>query len=239
MAIRRIYGPQNGEDGSVDKYGVCSLVLPFFADSVDEAAYGALPNETSFGENLGKRRFKPWLGRDGGYLVTATFEGAVGSPNLDSDDKFFWEFDSSFAERRLESHPNIQTLITKYGGQIQDDGTIFWPVTYSPKNTSSTGLGTTSAVATKNPLFGGDSYVELQAVFRMTKLRSRPSSDLLEQIGAIKKDLPVAVATPQGRDWLIMPPRVAERGNVVTETHEWLMGPHGGWPPDIYEFIVQ
>lgn len=236
MATRRLYGSENGESGSIDKYGVVSLAVPFYVDGLAEAIAGSLPNDTSLGENIGKRRFNPWAGGSG-YIVLATFEGCDASL-LDREDKFFWEFDSSFAERRLESHPKIKDLITKYGGQVQDDGTIFWPLTYSATSNSGTGFGGT-AVAAKNPLFGADSYVELQAVFRMTKIRSSPSRDLVERIGTIKKDLPVSVATPSGRDWLVMPPKVSERGNVITEQDEWLLGPPGGWPADIYELLVK
>lgn len=232
MSALRLNGEAFGESGTVDKYGVGSLTVPYFVEDYHEALFGVLPNETGMGENSAKRQVRPWASGKG-YIVLATFEG--GGDRVDSE-KFFWEFSPSFAERRLESHPRIKDLITKYGGQVQDDGTIFWPLTYSSKS-GSTGLNS-GAVSSKNPLFGTESYVELQAVFRMVKLRSQPSSDLLERIGKIKKDLPVNVPTPKGRDWLIMPPLANERGNIIMETDEWLLGPPGGWPKDIYELLV-
>lgn len=231
----RLYGPDFGEQGSKDKYGIISHSVPYYCESLADAAYGTLPNDTGFGENRAKRTWQPWAGGTG-YIVVAVFEGA--DPSLIDSESFYWEFDSSFAERRLESHPRIKDLITKYGGQVQDDGQIFWPLTYSEKVSGSGLSGSAASSSNKNPLFGADSYVELQAVFRAVRIRSSPSSDLLDRIGTIKKDLPVSVTTPANRDWLIMPPRVAERGNVVTETEEWLIGPPGGWPQDIYELLV-
>ena len=237
MAITRLYGPDYGEGGGIDRDYVASLTVPFYADSLSEAMFAALPNDTSLAENTRKRRWSPWKGGFG-YIVMASFEGADPS-RLDNDEKFSWQLDSAFSDRRLEANPNIQRLIKKYGGQVQDDGTIFWPLTYAASTGASSGFGSSKTTSAKNPMFGAESYLELNPVFRMTKLKSRESDDLVERVGTIKDNLPINVRTPDGRNWIITSTKADERGLVVTETEEWLISAPGKkWDADVYDLIV-
>jgi hypothetical protein len=219
-----------GTGFSKDEYGVSSWVVPFHCADAEEADSGSLPSPVGLPENVGKRNGREWDG--GGYVVYATFEGMTPGFN---EDKNFWEFDSSFKNIDIRAHPKIQELITKYGGQIQDDGTITWPLIISAK--SSGAFGASKSSSTRNPMYGADTALELNAVYRSTKIRKNVSSDLLDRIGTIKKGLPDGLPTPPNRDWLIFPPRAYERGNVVQEVDEWLLGPVGGWP-EVQELMV-
>lgn len=215
-----------------DDYGVVSFTIPFACDSMEEASAGSLSSGLSLPENPSKRTGREWEGGQGKWVVQAVFEGAVGDLN---EDRYFWEFDSSFKHADIRGHPRLQELIRKYGGQIQDDGTINWPLTLPTKNSNA--FGAAKNQSNKNPMFGADSYLELGAVFRGTRIRRSVSSDLLDRIGTIRKSLPQGLPTPPNRDWLVFPPRAYERGNVIQEVDEWLLGPIGGWP-EVQELVV-
>ncbi|MBL9115510.1 MAG: hypothetical protein JNJ83_10940 [Verrucomicrobiaceae bacterium] len=222
--------------GSSDDYGIATNVVSCHADTLTEAMVGQLPNPTGLPEVRGRRRWQEWVaGR--GYLVWGTFEGITGE--FSEDDLTQYDFDSSFEAKRLEAHPKIDQLVQKYGGVVQEDGTIYWPLKLPQKQSRGNGVSKSQAAAgEKNPLFGEDSYAELQAVFRITEVRRSIPSRLLTEIGTIVKSLPGGHPTPPNRDWLTMPFRTTKRGNVVQITRELLLGPHGGWPKDIYEFLV-
>lgn len=222
--------------GSRDDYGIASVRVAWFATDLAEAMFGPAPNPTGLTEAVGKRTFSDWA--DGnGYLVSSTFEGIAG--NASEEELVTYEFDSSFAENRIEAHPRIVTLIKKYGGQVQDDGTIIWPLTLPQVNRGAgSGLSTGKSSTDKNPMFGNASYVELQAVFRINEVRRELPARYLSDIGKLVESLPGGHPTPPGRNWLTMPFRSVTRGNVAQITRELLLGPPGGWPKDIYELIT-
>lgn len=221
--------------GSIDQYGIAVVRVNWFASDLDEAIYGSAPNPTGLSESVGKRTFSDWA--DGnGYLVASTFEGITGS--MGEDELTTYEFDSSFAENRIEAHPKIATLITKYGGQVQEDGTIYWPLATPQIKSSGTGLGSGKTSSEKNPLFGNAIYVELQAVFRINEVRRTIPERYMSEIGKIVSGLPEGFPTPAGRNWLTLPFRATKRGNVYQIGRELLLGPNGGWPKDIYELIA-
>jgi hypothetical protein len=233
-----------GIKGKTDEHFIGSITASYKVDTLLEAMFTRItpPEDVPFPEKPGGRVFEQWKG--GGYLLNVTFEGQTGDQNNftypDGLD-FQWTFDSSFAEQRIEKHPNIKALIVKYGGRVEDDGTIVWPLQL-PTATARGGFGGSTAVADpdgKNPMFGNQTYPEWAAVFRMTKTVRTLPGDILTRIGKIRKKLPVPGAlTPEGRDWLVMPPHVTGRGDVKVITDEWLISPPGGgWPPDIHDFL--
>lgn len=220
-----------GTTFSKDDYGVSTFIVPFYCEDAEEAADGALPSPVAgLAETPGKRAGRQWEG--GGYVVTAVFEGITGSFDEDENNA---EFDSSFKHADIRGHPNLQKLLNKYGGTVQDDGTITWPLVIS--SSSGSGFGSSKSASTKNPMFGNESYLELGAVFRNTQIKRSMPSDLLDRIGQIKKSLPDGLPTPANRDWLIFPPRAYVRGSVIQVVNEWLLGPVGGWP-EVQELLV-
>ena len=87
-------------------------------------------------------------------------------------------------------------------------------------------------------MFGQSTYLVLHAVFRRTYLVRRVPKDLLDGVGTTRERLPGGLPTPKGRNWLIMPPKVARRGNVFEITEEWMLSKPGQkWPEAIYGLI--
>ena len=108
------------------------------------------------------------------------------------------------------------------------------PATYSQAAVES---GETTR-AEKNPLFGQTTYLVLNAVFRRTYLKRRVPANLLDEVGTTRARLPGGLPTPKGRNWLVMPPKVARRGNVFEITEEWMLSKPGEeWPEALYRLI--
>jgi len=172
---------------------------------------------------------------DASYQVTITYEGAEDEPA----DEDTYEFDSSFREEPIESHPQIARIKKRYGGTVGDDGRITFPETLPRAASEGTGLsGAERNAEERNPLFGQTTYLVLHAVFRRTFLKRRVPPDLLNRVGTTCEKLPGGLPTPGGRNWLVMPPRVARRGNVYEISEEWMLSKPGEkWPEAIYGLI--
>jgi hypothetical protein len=173
---------------------------------------------------------------DGSFQVSITYEGTENE--LPEDESY--EFDSSFREEPIESHPNIALIRSHFGGTTSDDGRITFPERLPRKSTSGAGLSgnESSGAGEKNPMFGQSTYLVLHAVFRRTYLKKKVPKNLLDEAGTTRDKLPGGLPTPKGRNWLVMPPKVSKRGNVFEITEELLLSKPGEkWPPAVYRLI--
>jgi len=172
---------------------------------------------------------------DASFQVTITYEGTEDEPGEEEGH----EFDSSFREEPIESHPKIAQIKRRFGGVLGDDGRIIFPERMPAATGESAGLGGGEASGgDKNPMFGQTTYLALNAVFRRTYLRRRVPKDLLDSVGTTRERLPGGLPTPKGRNWLVMPPKVARRGNVFEIAEEWMLSKPGErWPAAIYGLI--
>lgn len=219
-----------GLRGSRDERGLIGLTVPWIVATLDEVlTVGA---SAVFGLPETKRE---WSDLEGGkFLVNISYEGA----QSENGDKDTYEFDSSFGEEPIESHPDIETIKATYGGTVGGDGKITFPEKLSSNKGSSSGLsGGQTTKQDKNPLFGLSTYLVTKAVFRHTYLRRVFPSELLNKIGTIVRSLPESFPTPSGRNWLFMPPKVAKRGNMYEITEELMLSAKGGWPEAVYQLI--
>ena len=172
---------------------------------------------------------------DASFQVTITYQGTEGEPPAEET----YEFDSSFREEPIESHPQIARIRKRYGGVTNDDGRITFPEKLPSAGSDGSGLsGSESTSTEKNPMFGQTTYLVLHAVFRRTYLKRRVPVNLLDEVGTTREKLPGGLPTPKGRNWLIMPPKVSKRGNVFEISEEWMLSKPGEkWPPAIYGLI--
>ena len=220
-----------GLSGSRDERGLISLAVPWNCATLAETLFvgGAFP----FG--------LPEVGRaisqldDGSYQVTINFQGIEDAEG--QADSF--EFDSSFREEPIESHPAIDQIKRQYGGSLNSDGRITFPEKLPGGSAGSGGLnGRRAGAGEKNPMFGVTTYLVLNAVFRHTYLRRSIPGNLLDRVGTTIGSLPEGFPTPPGRNWLIMPPKVGRRGNVYEISEEWMLSKPGQvWPEAIYGLI--
>ena len=172
---------------------------------------------------------------DASFQVNITYEGTEGEP----DDEATYEFDSSFREEPIESHPKIDRIKRRFGGETGEDGRIVFPEKLPGDAGQSSGLSAwESRSAERNPMFGQSTYLVLHAVFRRTYLKRRLPAGLLDEVGTTRERLPGGLPTPKGRNWLVMPPKVGKRGNVFEVVEEWMLSKPGEkWPEAIYGLI--
>jgi hypothetical protein len=156
-------------------------------------------------------------------LVRVGYEGITNEPDPEAD--AVYEFDVLLEENPIEAHPKIQDIIKKYAGEV-DPSTkrVRFPLTLPNQNTSGAGAlagGGGQGATKRNPLFGLTSYLTLGSVFRRSTVSRTMPSDLLGRVGETRQSLPRGFPTPEGRLWLIMPPRAVLRGNIFEISDEW------------------
>jgi len=219
-----------GLRGNRDERGLIGLTVPWVVATLEEVlTVGAT---SVFGLPETKRE---WNDLEAGkFLVNISYEGA----QSENGDKDTYEFDSSFSEEPIESHPDIETIKAVYGGTVGGDGKITFPEKMPSAKGGGGGLsGGQSVKQDKNPLFGLSTYLVTKAVFRHTYLRRVFPATLLDKIGSIVHSLPEGFPTPSSRNWLFMPPKVTKRGNMYEITEELMLSAKGGWPDGVYKLI--
>lgn len=216
----------SGTTGSRDKTGLLSITIPYHVDRLEEVlTVGLTP---PFGLTEQDRKWDDIEGS--GFEVSVTYEGLEDGKDEGNTE---YDFDPSFSEEPIESHPLIEELVDRYDGQVKDNKVTF-PSTIPD---DSGGLGGGDGGERSNPLAGLTTFLSLRSVFRMTYTRKKLPKNLLRDIGTIKSGLPNSFPTPAGRDWIVMAPKVSERGNAFQITEEWMMSPPGGWPENVYKLI--
>ena len=175
------------------------------------------------------------------------FEGIEGEAG-----KAVYEFQGSFNQEPIASHPQIFALLTKYGGQLLD-GEIDWPIPVPAGTTGKsgvlansnngkglTGVSSQAVQGDVNLMYGVQSYLAIGAVWTQTIVYALDSfadaNWITSGIGwVIEKDkVPGKPPTPEGRNWLEMSPTATQRGNCMQVTRSFMLSGKGGWIKDIY-----
>lgn len=158
--------------------------------------------------------------RGAGYQVDILYEG-VPDGTEDGEDED-WEFDPTFAEEPIETHPEFARLKEDYGGVLGADGRVVFPQTLDGPTNLKIGLAsgqgaavggvlggaigaaagaitaaaasaaTAAAAARPNPLFGLKTYFVTKAVWRRTRTLKRVPKSVLDTIGTVVGKLPTS-----------------------------------------------
>jgi len=219
-----------GTAGTRDETGLLSVTVPYYVPSEDEVLTIGLDAPLGLQE-VGR----DWSDVEGleGFNVTVSYEGF--EDGKDESDEESIEFDPSFSEEPIESHPSFIYLKNRFGGRLDDKGKVQWNETIAPTGSA---LKASGSKEVKNPLFGISTYLALKSVFRRTYTVRELPSDLLEAYGEIVESLPDGFPTPSGRNWLRLPPKVSKRGNVFQISEELILSPVGGkWPAGVHGLI--
>ena len=224
-----------GQKGQVDDKGIVTWTVPYFVEDLAEIfTIGTAPPV------LGMREVgRTWGDIEGaGLQVDVEYEGVIGNPE---DKEETYDYDSSFKEETLLAHPLWNQIKNFYKGRYdKEDKRIEFDefLSNSSRGLSSTGnTGTGDPGKRKNPMFGLETFLSLASVFRRTYLRTTLPGNLLDKVGTIVESLPGGFPTPPGRDWIIMPPKITQRGGVFQITEELMLSQPGGWPKKVYALI--
>lgn len=170
----------------------------------------------------------------GGHGVTNHyFEGV---PDGDLPDKVAYEFQGSFNQEPITSHPLIGDLLKIYKGRLED-GEIFWDAKDPTQKSKRTGFNRRGArIEGINPMYGIQAYLAIGAVWSVTRLHrgSAIPSSILNRVGLIIDNPPGNPPTPRGRNWLKMSPVGRTRGNVLEIADCYMLSGIGGWIHQIY-----
>lgn len=183
-----------------------------------------------------------------GAIVDISWSGYVGDDPEQEPPTYEW--DPVFKEEKITAHPNWAKIKEEYRGRwdAEDKRAVFPEFLPRPVTGLSNGSGFVPGIGTvntslrkKNPMFDVETYNLFMATFRMTYLLKEIPQSMLESVGDIRPSVPGGYPTPQGRDWLIMPPKISEKGEgdskVYRVSEEWLMSAPGGWPKKVYGLI--
>ena len=224
-----------GQKGEVDEKGVVTWTVPYFVESLSDIfVVGDGPPVEGM-----KEVGRSWTDIEGaGLQVEVQYEGVIGNPE---EKESTYDYDSSFKEETLLAHPLWNKIKTFYKGRyIKEEKRIEFDEEI-PNGTPGLGGGGGSLNSgergRKNPLFGLETFLSLSSVFRHTYLRETVPSSLLDRIGTIQESLPGGFPTPSGRNWIVMPPKISQRGGIYQITEELMLSQPGGWPENVYKLI--
>ena len=225
-----------GQKGQVDDKGVVTWTIPYFVEELSEVfSVGVMPPVEGLRE-VGRS----WTDIEGaGLQVEVEYEGAYGDPEEKEET---YDYDSSFKEETLLAHPLWPQIKDFYKGTYdKDDKRVEFEEYLSSGSTGLGGGGGSTASGErdkrKNPMYGLETFLSLASVFRRTYLRANIPAGLLDKVGTIQDSLPGGFPTPPGRDWIIMPPKITQRGGVFQITEELMLSQPGGWPKKVYALI--
>lgn len=222
----------HGANGSRDERGLISHVVPYLAATFAEVftvgadTYGGLP-ETA----------RTWRADQcGAFIVEVTYEGQDpdNTPAKQSEKETF-EARSSYREEPIEGHPKIEELIKKFNG-TRDSATqkVNFPATMQGTGTNALGADSTQK-ETPNPMAGVEKFMTLEVVWTRQYIRKTIPASIFNNIGKIITQPPGgAPKIAKRKAWLIMPPTVKKRGNVVEISEEYTLLPEGS-PKELYD----
>ena len=231
-----------GQKGSVDDKGVVQWVVPYFVEDLADVLIVGREAPVLGLLEVGRTWSDDGEVQGAGLKVEVTYEGA----GADSAEPDTYEFDSSFREETLVAHPNWQEFKNIFKGKYdKENNKVEFPEFLNKKSGSGLAQGFVGPPSPdqlasnrqQNPLFGVETFLSLASIFRHTYVRKSIPGSIFDRIGTIQKSLPGGFPTPEGRDWLIMPPKMSQRGSVYQITEELMMSKPGGWTEQIYSLI--
>ena len=227
----------SGQQGSQDKQGVVEWTVPNYVETLTEVF-----SEGKEAPMKGlKETSRDWSDIEGaGVQVEVKYEGFVTEDEEEDPEKAepVFEWDSSFKEERIEAHPLFPDIEKFYNGKYDEEENVTrFPKFMGGQAGQIKGLGGNKNKK-KNPMFGVETFMSLSVNFKKTYLRKKIPPEIFQNIGTIAKSLPDGYPTPIGRDWLVMPPKISEKGEIYQITEELLLSMPGGWPREVYKLII-
>lgn len=229
----------HGLSGSRSKDKTSSLTLTFHVKTAAEIF--TIGFESYLGLTEDARSFS--MIADGTFMVNITYKGFADGDEPESiSETEEWGLDFDFSEEPIESNKNFEMIKKTYGG-IVTDGKISFPEKLPNAVSSRSGLGGKSHKANAaNPLFGHETFPLMKVKASRTYAVRDVPSNLGRNIGAIIRNLPDAPDWISGiewgsRNWLSMPPKIKQHGDVLKVSETFLLSVSGGWPPEVHAII--
>lgn len=227
-----------GLQGQRDEQKISTVSVQYFAKGYAEAF--SVGGDGYRGLQETSRSWQAWdAGADDEFIVTVQYKGySDDQDEPEEKETEQWSINFEFTEERLQTHPDIKNIKEKYGG-TEIDGELSFPESL-PANISSGGLGGKKMSAgDTNPMYGAKTYLVMYArITRSWSARQIPKN-AINDIGKVYDEVPNA---PDGissidfgdRNWLALPPKISQNGDVWRIENEWLLSPPSGWVEEVY-----
>ncbi len=232
----------NATDAAIDaKLGLVAIKLPFTVSPGATKIATLLHALTFFPPELAEISL-PMIKRnlkerpDCGYDVTFEFEGHFNPKDADGEE---FSLDGSTSDDPIESHPEIEMLVSKYfpegttlkSARKTDSGDIVFPPTIKDINGEDT----------PNPLYGTRNYLVPGMIWTRSFVTQDFPTGLARQLGCIGTppigNLGQRPPSLEGtRDWIMIRLKADWRGNVWKVSESWQVTGRNGAAPDVYRY---
>lgn len=228
-----------GGAGSADeKLGLIAVALPYTAPmekatDAEQIAWcrSFIPDPYPFTVPIVRREFHQTV--SGRWELTLYFDG-----HPDSDSTTFapagrepdeFELEGAVEELDIESHPNLETLLSHYEGNVEPNNSVKFPFELVEKD----GDGK----AFPNPMFGQNKWTSPGMVWTRHFVAKLFPADLLRQLGKVTGSVPGNPPKLWGkRAWICERITGVYRGNVWKISMSWRMSGPGGVVSEMFDF---
>ncbi len=181
------------------------------------------------------------LKEKGRYATYWTYQGINGDGKSvtfkDRKNSLDYGTEGGFAQVPIQVNENFSSMLDKFQGYPSNDGTtVIWPPQLAAQNTAS-GLtvGAQNTDGEINPMFGIQSFFEVDGIYRFRYAERQLPKDLNLGVGFIATDLPGEPdKLDDGRNWLKAKPIWNRKGIVYDITEYYWASRRGGWPEPVY-----
>ncbi len=182
----------------------------------------------------------------GRFATIWTYQGINGDGKSvtfkDRRNSIDYGFEPGFALVPIQVHREFDKMQATFQGFPSNDGTsVIWPPELSAGGGGGSGLSVGRRTASQlNPMFGIQSYFEMDGVYRFRYAELKLPPKLFDGVGFISDDLPgeppsVKQLGGEDRDWMKAPPTYDRKGIVYDITEYYWLSRRGGWPKPVYE----
>lgn len=200
----------HGKQAEISREGVQTVRATHYCDTFQ--GIDDVPKQwTGFGgERLDLVNLSATQAEEGDkYIVTTTYEGVA--PKSFVNKTYSWEPEQS--QEPIETNINFDAIVAKYGGQESEPGSGTYDVWPDIKGSK--------GAATKSPMKGVRSFLELGGVWVETEVVEEIPDDLWAGMWTIVDSVPGGLPPVPDRWWLVLPPKIEQRGACYTIARSW------------------
>ena len=217
-----------GQQGNLDQRGTATIVKKYLVD--DESKLGEAPmlagyrpisiSYTKVFDNFYEQSVTY---QTGAAAIITGASGGLLRGNLDEDG--FFEIFCSFEVKRIELHPRINDLVSRYNATVAENGDVLFPPYISDAAVGALSAGRNVV----NPMFGVKFYKEptmtLRHTFNVPVINPAFFSRTGRKTSVLPGNLNFLPPAQNGRtrEWLIQAPSASMTGNTWRIQQEYVL----------------
>lgn len=206
---------------------------PMAVEAPDIGGIGLPPNLAYSSKSI-----EPGEGGEHGEL-TWKYESSFPMPSSPTDDrdeddkKRTVSMEVSLTQVALTMHPNIEKIMSMFGGAMKD-GELTFPINDPTGASTRRGYDKDGTlVMNVNPFYNVTGYMEPSVKFRTQQMDEW--SGVVDDLGMISEP-PGGFQFGGGRNWIKLSASERTHGRNKEVSEEWLLSGQGGWEPTVYSY---